>query len=85
MIEIYKIDKYEVENWGYGFWIWIGTLEDMYFSTKELAFKYNPKRTKRLQIELTFIKWKLEIRIPYKHIGWNFRGKDRNPELKVKK
>lgn len=83
MIEIYPIDK--DENFGYGFWIWTGTLEDMYFSVPELAQKHNPSRMKRFCIYLTFIKWEINIRIPYKHIGWNFRGKDRNPKLKVKK
>lgn len=82
MINIYTIDK--DNNPGYGLWIWIGTLDDMFFSVKEFAEKNNPKRKRRFCIHLKVIKWSINIEIPYKTIGWNFRGKDRNPELKGK-
>jgi hypothetical protein len=81
VFDISKVDKDEVQNHGYGIWIWIGTLDDIYFSIKEFAEKHNPNRKRRFCIHLTFIKWEINLEIPYKHIGWNFRGKDRNPKF----
>lgn len=67
-LNIYPIDK---EEYGIGLWIWIGTLDDIYFTVKEFAQKHNYKRKRRFCIHTKFIKWNINLEIPIKTIGWN--------------
>ena len=57
------------DNPGFGIWFWIVSLDDMYFSVKELAEKHNHNRKRRFRIEINFCNHVFSLEIPYKHIG----------------
>ena len=67
----------ETERFGYGFWFWIGTLDDFYFSVPELARKHNHNRKRKLGIQVTLLKWVFLVEIPIKHLGDNRKKKSK--------
>lgn len=77
LIEVYRKDN--DEHPGTGIWLWWGYIEDIYFTaikTPEYRHDVNRKRWKRFVVHITFFWYAINIRIPIKHIGTLYHGRD---------